>query len=142
MALFEHAMKHGIIEESLSYSFASMIKSIKWSLGKNLMFKCDFDGLRERLTGLLENCKDAGDVAKFEQNVGIEDSVVIFGNMLKLLSKQQSDDYEKDVQYKKWKAVFGPDQKKNRAALQSYLSWLKGPLKSMINKKKAEVKKK
>lgn len=139
MALFEYANQVGLLNESLSYNVKSTLKQIKWMYSKNLILKGDIEGLKARLTGLLDNCKDISDIGKLKQQIGIDASA----EMLSVLAKQAKnpDKYEKEYPYTIFKSAFEKELIKP-SDIENYVRWLKTTYKKMISDKEKELSKK
>lgn len=138
MALFEHAEKIGLIGESASYKVKKTLKTIKWAYSKNLIQKGDFEGLKDRLEGLLDNCKDVSDIDDLIRSCGTDSAV----GMLETLIKQSKDPEKNagEYPYVYFKKSFENGILK-ASDIQAYITWLKGPWKQMVNKKKKELTK-
>lgn len=138
MALFEYAENIGLLGESISYHVKKNLKTLKWAYSKNLILKGDIEGLKARLTGLLDNCKDVSDVKDLRNKCGLESSIEQFTLLVK-----QAKDPEKnknEFPYSYFRKAF-EDKLIKPSDIEDYVRWLKGPYTKMLNDKEKELAK-
>lgn len=139
MALFEYAENIGLLNESISYHVKKNLKTIKWAYSKNLILKGDIEGLKDRLTGLLDNCKDVSDVKDLREKCGLESTIEQFNLLVK--QAKNPEKYENEFPYSYFRKAF-EDKIIKTSDIEGYVRWLKTTYSKMLLDKEKELSKK
>lgn len=139
MAIFDYANQIGLINESISYQVKKGLKTIKWTYSKNLLLKGDVEGLKARLTGLLDNCRDTKDVKDLRGRCGINEAIAQFTVLIQ--QAKNPEKYKNEYPYAYFKKAF-EDGVLKISDVENYVRWLKGPFSKMLSDKEKELSKK
>lgn len=128
MALFDHAEKIGLVNESLSYKVKKGLKIVKYSFQKNLILSGEFDKLKKRLTDDLAEVKDLSDITSIKK-----DFQSVIPALHKLYDQANKKKLPENIQKQ-----FTNESIRNFGA---YIRWLETTYAKMVEKKEKDLSK-